>query len=158
MSQVLTVRRSGTIEPIPLRLVGEFSVGLHELPIEFELRDIRYGKNVDSSGSNGSSLADRKRDHRKYGIKTAQQCLDQLRREFHLFEFEVISRRRAAASPKSEDWTLLGCSEDTPFNEIRKRYLAKAKELHPDKHGDEAEMKKLTAAYSRIKARCLKSN
>jgi DnaJ-class molecular chaperone with C-terminal Zn finger domain len=155
MGLVLTIRRTGPAEPIPLNdWRGEHSIGIGELPIEFELRTIRYGKGVDASGHNGTSLTDRKRDHRKYGIKTAQQCLDQLKREFHSFTFEVISRQQERVLPKPEDWTLLGVTEETPFREVRKSYIALAKEMHPDKKGgSELRMKELSAAYARIKGK-----
>ncbi len=47
-------------------------------------------------------------------------------------------------------YKILGVNEDADVNDIKKKYRQLAKELHPDKGGNEEEFKKVTSAYETL--------
>lgn len=54
----------------------------------------------------------------------------------------------------SDDWEVLGIASGATPAEIRSRWLALVKELHPDRHGDRAAAERLAevnAAYGRLR-------
>ncbi|WP_255167588.1 J domain-containing protein [Natrononativus amylolyticus] len=51
---------------------------------------------------------------------------------------------------RSQARSVLGVSADAGQADIRSAYREKVKEVHPDRGGDEAEFKRVTAAYDRL--------
>ncbi|MEW6608248.1 MAG: J domain-containing protein [bacterium] len=49
---------------------------------------------------------------------------------------------------------ILGLGEDATISEIKGAYHEKAKELHPDKGGEDEQMKRLNEAYKLIMSYC----
>ncbi len=57
----------------------------------------------------------------------------------------------AASGPRREDYRVLGVEPGASSEEVRAAYREKARELHPDRGGDEAEFSRVNEAYERLK-------
>ncbi len=53
-----------------------------------------------------------------------------------------------------ESRKILGLGEEATLSEIKEAYYKKAKELHPDKGGEDEEMKRLNDTYKLIMSYC----
>jgi hypothetical protein len=60
---------------------------------------------------------------------------------------------REAPSTATSIWSVLGVANNASVTEIKSAFRAKAKVLHPDQGGDEAEFRVLREAYARALAR-----
>lgn len=56
----------------------------------------------------------------------------------------------ASGPTRSEARSVLGVTADAERTEVRKAYREKVKDVHPDRGGEEAEFKRVTAAYERL--------
>lgn len=57
----------------------------------------------------------------------------------------------AASGPRREDYRVLGVEPGASAEAVRAAYREKARELHPDRGGDEAEFARVNEAYERLK-------
>ena len=57
----------------------------------------------------------------------------------------------AASGPRREDYRVLGVEPGASSEAVRAAYREKARELHPDRGGDEAEFARVNEAYERLK-------
>lgn len=60
-----------------------------------------------------------------------------------------VSQRRTGPT-RAEARSVLGVDADAEQSEIRRAYREKVKDVHPDRGGDKAEFKRVTAAYDRL--------
>lgn len=60
---------------------------------------------------------------------------------------------RSKSSADDDDFAALGVRKDADEREIRKAYLKRARETHPDKGGDAEEFKRVQNAYEKLKER-----
>ena len=66
---------------------------------------------------------------------------------------EARTKIRASYRPfLAEEYALLGIERDADKRTVKNAYRRKARKLHPDKGGTEADMKALNAAYHRLLA------
>ncbi|MCG1003978.1 MULTISPECIES: J domain-containing protein [Halobacterium] len=57
----------------------------------------------------------------------------------------------AASGPRREDYRVLGVEPGASSDAVRAAYREKARELHPDRGGDEDEFARVNEAYERLK-------
>lgn len=77
---------------------------------------------------------------------------DEIKTFFAEQQWESPSAERRTKRYKAE-YTLLGVQPGASQQEIKRAYRQKARALHPDKGGSEAEMKRLNAAYQKLLAK-----
>jgi DnaJ-like protein len=154
MSNMYVVRIAG---PKDLRWagIGPLSIGIIDLPINtpIKVKDFKYRS---PSGEGTSKVSGSKQENIKLSVKTAEQVVAEIRREFHSFDWYEFQARDEALSfidSGLDDYGLLGLDGRSASRaEIRKAYLARSMQVHPDLAGEQstAAFQSVRAAYRRL--------
>jgi len=133
MPSLYLVRSSG---PVELRWsgVGPLSIGIVDLPINTPIRvkDVQY-RSPSADGS--SKVSGSKLENIKLSIKTAEQVVAELKREFHSLDWQVFKTLGEAQyfiKSGMSDRELFGITDQTTPEQVKIIYKSLVNANHPD--------------------------
>jgi len=132
--------------------VGPASIGITDLPrnVPITVKPIAFRS---PSGEGSNKAAGSKNENVKMGKKTASEIINDIKREFPNFTWELFDTRAEAVqfvASGLRDYQVLGVEPGSSADEIRSAYLTKSKQHHPDLGGDTKKFQEVAAAYQRL--------
>lgn len=154
------VRVNGPLEPLSVSgRVGALSWGdIVSIPLNKPIRVKALTVRLPSadSGAHNADAGSKRETIRKH-TKSAEEIIAEIRREYHLIEFKEFQTRDEALNfidAGITDHDIIGTQPGVTKEELRKAYIKKAAEYHPDfQHGDTTKFQQLQAAYERLKGK-----